>query len=632
MLTRDQRRPSRTVAVWMPRLLCYLLLPTKGLAVGTPDLGTTVSCIQATVVQTTTGLRELSSMLPENAAHSCQQYVSPASAGTGRAPPVIDPWFGAAWLPVSPGTAGADSRLLVCRAPGGSAAPRQLGQCPALQGCAHLIDHTVGSSPFDQPPSESAGLGLMHWRAVLCITAAAFLMYKRAVELKAGRWCPGQVVTELPLPAPAAAAVAFDPQSCRAVVACLSGEVVCLRSGAASAAPQRGAEQWHEADWRPAKRRSVAGLDDHAAHEPAGPKALLPVLPPAGGAGSRPEPDAVGCTGGASSIHVDAAASFTACAAASVTSPVFGCPAVDVTTGSIVCASVAGEVVALSAGEDRMVRSDARCCVLVLLVLQETRPSDSARPEVWFVATPADFELLWTTQLGAPVYAPLSLLQPVSICEDTKPRSSGGRAGSDCLGAAHPAQGSRGGGGGGETCDTEAGSGTVVLAADQAGRLSGLCLRCGRLLWALDVQWSDGDTISGGIGGDGVGAAVPLRASVAVRGPLLPAWSAAAGPPRAGKQAIAWTAGPGAAGITEVPDSRCVCCSPSTAIASDAAAVNSYTVRPPEGSVQAAGSAVPLTAAAMPAETFSTPVVFGGRLVFGCRDDHLYCVTWAQHT
>jgi hypothetical protein len=46
------------VAVWMPRLPCYLLLPANGMAVGMPEFGTTVSCIQATFVQTTTGLRE----------------------------------------------------------------------------------------------------------------------------------------------------------------------------------------------------------------------------------------------------------------------------------------------------------------------------------------------------------------------------------------------------------------------------------------------------------------------------------------------------------------------------------------------------------------------------------------------
>jgi hypothetical protein len=43
-------------------------------------------------------------------------------------------------------------------------------------------------------------------------------------------------------------------------------------------------------------------------------------------------------------------------------------------------------------------------------------------------------------------------------------------------------------------------------------------------------------------------------------------------------------------------------------------------------SVPETAAAVPFVAAAMPAETFSTPAAFGGRMVFGCRDDHLYCV------
>ncbi len=32
--------------------------------------------------------------------------------------------------------------------------------------------------------------------------------------------------------------------------------------------------------------------------------------------------------------------------------------------------------------------------------------------------------------------------------------------------------------------------------------------------------------------------------------------------------------------------------------------------------------------AQLPAEAFSAPVAFDGRVVLGCRDDHLYCLTW----
>lgn len=32
--------------------------------------------------------------------------------------------------------------------------------------------------------------------------------------------------------------------------------------------------------------------------------------------------------------------------------------------------------------------------------------------------------------------------------------------------------------------------------------------------------------------------------------------------------------------------------------------------------------------AQLPAESFSAPVAFDGRIVLGCRDEHLYCLTW----
>jgi hypothetical protein len=418
-------------------------------------------------------------------------------------------------------------------------------------------------------------------------------------------------VAEFPLPAPAAAAVAFDMHGGRALVACLNGDIVCLRSGAAAAVLQQEAERQQEADRRPAKRRRVAGVADQAAREPGGPQM---VLPPAGAAGSRPEPDAAECAGRASSVHADAVASFAACAAASVASPIFGRPAVDAATGITVCASVAGEVVALSAGEDRKAGSYTWCCVSVSVALRGVPPSDNRRPVVSDCSSAADFERRWTTHSGAPLYAPLSLLQPASSHASAEPHNTGSRARGDSDGSD----------------DMEAGSGTVVLAADQAGRASGLCLRCGRLLWVLNVQCSSsGNNITGGASSGGGSAVVPLRASLVVCRPLLPAGSAATGLPCGGRQEVAWTAGPGAAGVAEAPDSRCVCCSPKAAIASDAAAVSSSATHLP---VPAAAAAVPHAAAAMPAETFSTPLAFGGRMVFGCRDDHLYCVSWARHT
>ena len=40
------------------------------------------------------------------------------------------------------------------------------------------------------------------------------------------------------------------------------------------------------------------------------------------------------------------------------------------------------------------------------------------------------------------------------------------------------------------------------------------------------------------------------------------------------------------------------------------------------------GSPSLVAGAQLPAESFSAPVVFDGRMVLGCRDDHLYCLTW----
>lgn len=31
---------------------------------------------------------------------------------------------------------------------------------------------------------------------------------------------------------------------------------------------------------------------------------------------------------------------------------------------------------------------------------------------------------------------------------------------------------------------------------------------------------------------------------------------------------------------------------------------------------------------ALPAETFSSPVLLGNLMILGCRDDHLYCLEW----
>jgi hypothetical protein len=187
-------------------------------------------------------------------------------------------------------------------------------------------------------------------------------------------------VSEYPLPAPAAAAVAFDAHRGRAAVACLNGDIICLRSGAAAAVLQQQAAP-QQAAARPVKRRRLADLGEQAARKPAAPQVLLL----AGASGSGPEHDAVACAGGASSIHADAAASFAACAAASLATPVFGRPAVDAATGITVCASVVGEVVALSGGEDCVVQSDARCFVSVLLMQRWGQRSCSTRPEIQIV-------------------------------------------------------------------------------------------------------------------------------------------------------------------------------------------------------------------------------------------------------
>jgi hypothetical protein len=160
-----------------------------------------------------------------------------------------------------------------------------------------------------------------------------------------------------PLPAPAAAAVAFDERRGRAVVACLNGEIVSLQHTVNALAPQQDAERQQEADRLPHKRRRVAALDEQAADVPLG----LRKPPQAQAAGIRPEPRAVRCIRRFSMADARAAAS----GAAAASSPVFGRPAVDAATGIVACATVAGEVVALSAGEDRI--ADIYPLPLVLL-------------------------------------------------------------------------------------------------------------------------------------------------------------------------------------------------------------------------------------------------------------------------
>ncbi len=267
-------------------------------------------------------------------------------------------------------------------------------------------------------------------------------------------------------------------------------------------------------------------------------------------------------------------------------------------------------------------------------------------------------ELLWRTDVGAPIFTPLSLLpgrRPLHV--DPPPplqpcRSLGaiaeqlGTAGGDAAGPPPASQ---------RQAAAAAAAESTVVTADQAGRILGMCLRCGAVLWSHTVN-------GGGGGGRGCGT-VSIRASpVAPPPPLLPPLPPAAPAgvkmlalPFDLERRIAWTAGPGAVGIVRLPNTGGHHCggvaAPAGSEPQAAAAVAAVAavVADPAGSVpredDSHTSSVSdglggtpargvdqgldcraVAAAQLPAEVFNVPVAFGGLLVVGCRDDFLYCL------
>ena len=163
-------------------------------------------------------------------------------------------------------------------------------------------------------------------------------------------------------------------------------------------------------------------------------------------------------------------------------------------------------------------------------------------------------DLLWRMDIGAPVFTPLILLPAAPAAAG--PGNSNGPAAA-------------------ESATVQ----DVVVVADQAGRLSGLSLASGAVLWSHAIPTS------------GNGGAVPLRAAVM----LEPAPLAGTGATPQVSSKIAWAAGPGTVGV-----------------------------------MLANGPSCQIAAAQLPAEAFSMPAGFGRRLVCGCRDDYLYCLEFGN--
>ncbi len=196
-------------------------------------------------------------------------------------------------------------------------------------------------------------------------------------------------------------------------------------------------------------------------------------------------------------------------------------------------------------------------------------------------------EPLWRTDVGAPLFTRASLL---SVPAAAQPRDGTGAAG-------------------------DAATSSILVVPDQAGRLHGLCLACGGLAWTHALCSS---------GGDGMAL---VRAEPVLLPPSPPPSELAAGETAsaAAVRRVVWTAGPAAAGVVEVI--AAVSCGACGSRCGDAEAPSNAAGSPEPA---AAWRCLSLAAVAVPAETFSTPAGFDGKLVFGCRDDHLYCLSWSD--
>ena len=143
----------------------------------------------------------------------------------------------------------------------------------------------------------------------------------------------------------------------RALAACLNGEVICISHSTAAAAPHQDAAEQQEAGQLPAKRRRVADPSEQQAGGEAG--TTTPLVTRA--AGSSTAPGAAQCSElRVGAVRADAASVYAAAVLAAAGSPIFGRPAVDAASGTIVCATVAGDVLALSTGAGQMLNVPIR--------------------------------------------------------------------------------------------------------------------------------------------------------------------------------------------------------------------------------------------------------------------------------
>ena len=239
---------------------------------------------------------------------------------------------------------------------------------------------------------------------------------------------------------------------------------------------------------------------------------------------------------------------------------------------------------------------------------------------------------LWQLRLGALVFAPIRLhtLAP----EPTA--ASGDEACSCCMPASGPHAALADSD---DNDDVAAGvlahglPETHALVACKDGSLQCVDARAGRLIWRLAAACGAPS------GASGAAVDVPLGSlMVRLQGGKHPVVQPhpdtgshgsrrGAGGGTRGRVCADSLVSPGecsGAGLLEVPcpadavslqtsaRARVALCSASGALA---------VLRGPRDSRAVAG-------AQLPAESFSAPVAFDGRIVQGCRDDHLYCLTW----
>lgn len=370
---------------------------------------------------------------------------------------------------------------------------------------------------------------------------------------------PGTILWSCELPAPSSAAVTFDAGRRSAFVACLDGSVVCFRHlSAANVAEPAAKRQRTEPSEQGDSGKAVALQTASGRGASAAAHATSEVVATAAAAAAGG-----GLGGSIGDSGSTALGCFSVAWRHTAGSPVFGRPVVDAAAGALIVGLVSGHVLALSAAG----------------------------------------AALWRTDVGAPLFTPLSLLRRAPAACNQPAGMPGSNSGSD-------GSGSNSGG-------------AIVLVPDQSGCISGMCLACGRLLWSHTV-------CSGSGGGE-----ASLRIGPMVRLPSHqqdPAASALVQQVKAlasRQQQLVWTDGPGAAGILDIPIGAarhtCAAGAGNGAVYTDSAWEAPADAPSVDEKMQRRHHGSP-AAAALPAETFSAPLGLDGQIIFGCRDDHLYCI------